>query len=431
MLLLQTIAGSLYLNPDSDSDFATILRLFQAKFPVRNSDCFIIAISYLYPSYFRVAKLLAASIAYRMTTGRFSAKLDKPPPQTDKSGDEEARMDANALKAASATWARLLAFALVLAALAVAAGAACGSDDGSGSGSSSGGVSIQNISTIPDSDYRWIGVLDVGELLAGDIPTIEEDESYIERRGSYTERLAAEFVNIELLGISVTDLETVVSLYPVYSDAHFLIQGNFSLDAVRDSLNKTASPLESSAEYEAWGFRGGGAAALVQQDLYWIDNNDEDFLEFFEPATRTTLPENANHPLTRALNKVGKGWLVAAWIGWIGGSDYCEVGFDDLDDEMSDCQATALAASNAGDETVDVKWVILFDTEESANSAASAIQELARTNELEMGWRVNEAGILDLKTGTDDEFVEIELSVTSEAAAEYLDFLISEMWTHH
>ena len=129
------------------------------------------------------------------------------------SPSEVAIMDTNVLKTAAATWARLLAFGILLAALALAGGVACGGDDDErdsrssrssdretssngeseareddeddededededrdsssslGSDRTGRGVSVQDLGSVPNLQYDRLVLVDVSALLYGDVP---------------------------------------------------------------------------------------------------------------------------------------------------------------------------------------------------------------------------------------------------------------------
>ena len=295
-----------------------------------------------------------------------------------------------------------------------------------------------------------------GYVILGSDYTIEFNlEELLDLPDIETEYRVPEILQSDF-GISISEVDALISLssYEDFVDA-VAIQGSFNTDGIRNSLDEDDRIEGDDIEIEAWRIESlfdNNAVGFAGDDVFLIDTPSE-AEEFLGPLyAGDTLLNDSTNPLVRALEKVGTGWLVGAWDG----SYYCEKVFDIEDDvtvveddsgrpqvtripsnyngELSNCLATALTASNSDDDTIDVKWVFLFETEEAANSAARFLNDPDWEDLLQLYWHnffkddEGDLGILESKLETDGKFVELELSVTGEAAAEFLDKLISEMW---
>ena len=339
-----------------------------------------------------------------------------------------------AQNATAATRIRLLITAFILAGLLLAAGVACGGgDDANESIASSGDVnpgqsrsggdpapallSTQHLGAVPNVEFRWVSMVDVGALLAGHAP--REIMALFGHRGvdadNWTDIELTQGWR-ELFGISITDVDVGIHLSSEPGEAYAL-QGSFDPAAVESALNSSEEFEAVEAEgidYAAWE-SDEDTAAIIENRVYVVNEELEDAREsFLDPVAQAdSLLKYPESPFVKALEKVGTGWLLAAWDGpW-----YCDY-FD-----LSGCLAMALAASTGDDSTIEANWAILFDSEEAARTAGQvALEEIAES------WMVRsvvEAGP-EFKVETDGEFVIIEVSVSAETAAEFLDMLLDE-----
>ena len=217
----------------------------------------------------------------------------------------------------------------------------------------------------------------------------------------------------DTLGISLVDVDVAMHLAGL--GWAYVVEGNYDQEAVRTYLaaSEEAEAVEGeSVEYEAWE-AGRNTVAMVDNRIYVNDLHFERAREFFLDtlARGENLLENREDPLVRAMDRAGRGWLLVGWH-----SDYC----GKLELEAAGCRAMALAATTGDESTVEVNWVTLFDSAETARGAAD---EWSKSTDQTMGF-FDLPGVSD--PDSDGEFVIVEASVPVEAAVRFLNWLISE-----
>lgn len=213
----------------------------------------------------------------------------------------------------------------------------------------------------------------------------------------------------ETLGISVADVDVGMQL--AGNGTAYVMGGGYDPEAVRSALAASgeAEPIEGeTAGYEAWELNS-GTVAFVEDRIYVMDLDFEDAKEYYlDPlAQGENLLKYPEDPLLRAMDRAGRGWLVVGWHSF-----YCEK----LEVPAAGCQAMALAATTGDRSTVEVNWVILFDSEDSAGDM---IDEWSESSGPEaFPW------ISDVES--DGEFFVLEASVPTQAAVQFLANLLSE-----
>ena len=223
------------------------------------------------------------------------------------------------------------------------------------------------------------------------------------------------------LGILVREIDAVLAFKGESNEVDFdlgmILQGRFSAESIRESMDEEARIEGDEVEIEAWEIEpvfGHQAMGISGEDVFLIEYDDE-VEEFLRPLeTGSTLFDDPDNSLVRAMDEAGMGWFVGAW-----GKRYCEKDYGDLK-FAEPCLAIALAASNGDDNFVDVRIVYLFDSAE----AAKASEGLMRIDELETYREEGELSNDEIKIDAKDEFVIMAFSMTAERAARILGELI-------
>ena len=386
-------------------------------------------------------------------------------------------MNAQALKATGSTWVRILAVALILAALALTAGAACGGDgddrdsrstsrsseerefardseereereeddressrddeedeaherDSSGSrifDRTGRGVSVQDLGSVPNLEYRNLALVDVSALLYGDIPKAVTAVSGINETWMDLAKVLGE-TRDKPIGISMEDVETFIFVEwdDSFDDAGeaFTIQGEYSLDTVSDSLGSSSKHERIQGEdidYEAWEYEAGSysyTVAFVHDRVYGVDNNFERSSEFLTTLLQEDwLLDHLDNTVVRLVDRAGPGWLVLVRAGdWSG---RCRLyGIED------ECLGMAFAASTGSESYVEGTYVFLFDTSENANATQREIEERIDASE-DFSSRAENHWITEMNT--DGEFLVLKGSVPAEEAAKLLQNIIDQL----
>ena len=381
-------------------------------------------------------------------------------------------MSASDRTTATATWARILAVALILIALALAGGPACGGDNvegespssqssdrespgiagtgndeeddddndvressGSdaiggiekgGSAASGGGVSIRGLESVPNLLYDRVALVDVVALRSGEVPKeIATLRQIREAWLALAEALgSSEDAPIEM---SMTDLETFIFMewYESYErgGAAFTIQGKYSVDSVRSSLDATrwAERIEEAIDYEAWEYYD-ETVAIVQDRVYGVDEYFEDSRLFLDPLVRgDRLLAHSDNPMVRAFEKLGPGWLVYAQTDW------CHIR-----NLGNDCLVSAFSASAGSEAAVEATWLLLFENSGDAKAAKRSFDEHVERLSIEgsSSWD-NVSYIIEphwiTQVDTDGEFLVFEASLPLEEAVELFEDMLYQL----
>ena len=358
-------------------------------------------------------------------------------------------MNGSAVRESGRAWAHLLAVAAIVAAMALAGAVACGGDDDGDSRPTSRPseeresagdgdeddreaeressrqtdvrLILQESAAVPNLDYVRVVLVDVGALLSGEVPREIATVPGIRKTWlALTAALGSSEENP--LEMSMGDLETFIFMEG-YFGAAFAIQGDYSEEAIRNSLVAFGGSErldDVDFQFEAWhvtDLRSYNTHTVVfaVDHVFGVNRDFENSSEFLDPFNQDDwLQEHLDNPIVRAFNRLGRGWLVFGQT-----EPWHRLNLE------SPYLATAFAASSTGSESsVEVTWVVLFENSEDAEAAKT---EIEATLTLPQGLSdvVNPEWITYV--GTDGDFVVLEVSLPVEEAAEYFDELIDEL----
>ncbi len=260
-----------------------------------------------------------------------------------------------------------------------------------GCGSSSGGA----LALIPDYASR-ISLWDVKGTLTGDLPpaTVGHIEGEWE-------------VNLEEIGISLNDIETIIVVPSRNGDLRIL-EGDFDFAQSRANLDDEGFEQEEYLEYEIWTHTWWGAAVLLEKQGHVLMGGERPVKYVLERLSRGSgfLLDKDDTALGRALKRVGNGWVVMAARGCgvqnIPGCEYAVI------------EAVGIAISRGEEsEMLKFKVALLFDSESTAKSKSER-RELEEFLKDEFRDEIpQEVDIEDVSV--DGEFVVITATVDREA----------------
>ena len=358
-------------------------------------------------------------------------------------------MDTNALKSAAATWLRLLIVAVVLFGLLLASGIACGggdddrdsrptsrsSDRDSSSDSedldedadedededresslrrTSDGVSVQELSFVPNLEFTELVMIDAATYFSGDLPA-EIEAKVAELYEEYWNRYGKPLVVVEDEGsvIPTADADAVIVMIHDDYDVAVAVLGSYEPTNVRSAFNASEQHQPYGRDelgYILWRDTENCCEnVILVMDQFYIDWGVEGFLQTF--SQQDTLLDNPDSPMVRAKERAGSGWLMLGMEG-----SYCydlRVEFDE-----DSCLAMAYSSSSSGRSRVDAAWVILLDTEENAQLLLQLIEDKLESEDslpevFETPW-ISEIN-------TDGEFIVATGSFTPEEAVEFME----------
>ena len=354
-------------------------------------------------------------------------------------------LDANALEAAAATWARFLMVSLILIALILVAGVACGgNDDGEDSRSSSlderessgdneerdegeecrrsggttGGLSVQDLEYVPNLRYDRVVLVDVNALLHGDVPVVLATvpgihEVWLDIQdvlGSTEENPVA---------MDMEEVETFIALeWENENESAFLIKGDSIADTVGDFLSSSDDGeqlTDGDTGLEVWEV-GYDTLAFDDNLVYGVDDSFEDSSTFLEQLEKGDwLLKESDSPIVRAVERLGVGWLVFAK------TDICDY----------ECLVEAFAVHGASESAVEATWVVLFESRGEATAQKLASEEGITTSSSYISYSADSDFHPDTrwitKVDTDGEFLVFEVSVPIQEAAEFFGRLIGQL----
>ena len=221
---------------------------------------------------------------------------------------------------------------------------------GFGFGSGSGHA----LGLVPDS-ANWVIVLDVGAIQRGEIPAVS---TIGEAKNSLDIQIIED--NWEELGIAIGDVNTLV-----YTDSIFVIlAGEFDFEEIRHTISADRGPnyrAREYREYELWEDESGGAITLLEDGKYVAWDEFYKVKNVLRSLSEDhKLLQDDENPLKRALDRVGRGWLISA-------SKNCRI-------QVGGCEAVAIAAANDGGLSVELTLVHLFRSLRAAESAVGDIE---------------------------------------------------------
>ena len=319
-------------------------------------------------------------------------------------------------------------------------------------------LSFDNLASVPNGDYRWIAMVDVNAVVAGEVPyTVSEEnyqpgpayESSREWFGRETEASGYEEMDLngsllrEQLGLSLEDLDAVVAL----ADHWLVIQGRFDAEEVARALNdggenRQEQPFGQEISFigEAGGYRAWRLSDRYSTWWYVFLAQDEIYVSRFYTEIETIeefvgettlgllvlapddkLVRDPANPMVRVLERVGTGGLVSAWNDF-----YCSSSYG-IPMDGEGCLAIALALSADGDSSVKVRWLLLYDRAENAQALGTRVREEYRAEGVLEGEEP-----LNLSVEVDGEFVVMEMEISAEVGREVAEnFVVNfegEMW---
>ena len=378
-------------------------------------------------------------------------------------------MNYNTKRASGAPWLRFLIIVAMLTALTLAAGVACGGDDNRESSSSQPSdqqslqdgseedrdsptlsvnqdeeeaknsepsilsqatmdgeaPSVQDLLFMPNIDFNdvWFVVVADAEAYVGEadaypgqevpLEVVAGAESYYDEYFEWATNVLVTNYDEEKPIFERSDLDTVVILHWKLEYIIVAMEGRFDAEAIEKSLDGSERHrrIENvGIDYDVWEYRG-DTVALIQERLYVMEEGFEINREFLDPAAQgDTLLQYPDHPMLRAVEKAGPGWLVAYIHPEITEEVFVEA-------DMSGCQAMAMAAYTGNSGDVEATWVLLFDSNRDARAVGRDIERFIKINEF-IGNDVRSSWITDVDT--DGEFVVVKAILEPDEAVEYL-----------
>ena len=223
-----------------------------------------------------------------------------------------------------------------------------------------GGFRLADSLELVPADAQYVGVIDVEQILAGDVPSVVADQ--------IEDDWEEEFEDI---GVFPDELTTYVF---AYGEDWFLVvlEGEFDFEQIRDDLDDGDYDDDRYRGYEIWervAWPNESVALALVEDRGWVVTGGadivKDVLRLLDRGSGSLL-DDADSDLGRSLKQAGKGWMVSAGAGEEG----C------LEFELQDCRAVGVSLrSGYEDYLVEATVAALFRSERTAESEMDNLEE--------------------------------------------------------
>ena len=203
-----------------------------------------------------------------------------------------------------------------------------------------------------------MGVIDVEQVLTGDVPSVVADQiedDWVDEFGAF--------------GVSPDEVTKYVF---AFGEDWFLVvlEGEFDFEQIRDDLDDGDYEDDQYRGYEIWeGFGWLNDSVAIIEERGWLVTGGADIvkdaLRILDRGSGSLL-DDADGDLGRALEKAGKGWMVFAGKG----EDGC------LDFEVQSCRAVGVSfRTGEEDYLVETTVAVLFRNERTAEAEADNLEE--------------------------------------------------------
>lgn len=249
-----------------------------------------------------------------------------------------------------------------------------------------GSIPANSLELVPD-DSSWILVLNVDQILRGDVPEQLEDKLEDDWEDELNDR-----------GVSIDDLRTIVIASGQYQGGLFVVEGEIDFEEARDELDDVDYDDDRYQGYEVWeGGTGLSESVALLEDrgqmVIGITETVEDALNILSRGSGS-LRDVADSALGRALRMAGEGWMVE-------GREGCQAS------GVRGCLATGVAYHRGNEDyRVEVTLAYLFRNERTAESEMDDLEDAIDDN-LSRDYDIEEVRV-------DGEFVFVTVSVDED-----------------